>query len=313
MEKQIKNNWLSEHRKKSVSQFGEEGILEKIFDIIGTENKWCVEFGAVSGKNDSTSWHLINKKKWSGVLIEANKVYYKKLEDNYSTIDCVTCMNAYVNFEGKNKLDNLLGKTKIPKNFDFLSIDIDGNDYHVWKAIKKYKPRVVMIEYNGNIPSDIDFVQPRDMNVQQGSSLSVMVNLAREKGYELIYAHMFNAIFVKAELFPLFNISDNSPTTLTEGDFPNARFFQLFDGSIVLHGYKKTQLLAHKRKIKNEAIWHLTDDEFYPVKFTYDNKTIRFVKNIIKDSFLYTFLYPIARRKYKKKWKEKQKKLLETN
>lgn len=228
MEQKRKNNWLAEYRKKSVSQFGEEGVLEKVFEVIGAENKWCVEFGAISGKNDSTSWHFINNNGWSGVLIEANPVYYKQLEENYRNTDAVTCINAYVNFEGENKLDNLLERTNIPKNFDFLSIDIDGNDYHVWDAFNKYEPRVVMIEYNGFIPSDIDFIQPRDMNVQQGSSLSAIVSLAKTKGYELVYAHMFNAIFIKKELFELFKMMNNSPSELTIGDFPDTRFFSTF-------------------------------------------------------------------------------------
>src|SRR5207247_8322866 len=33
-------------------------------------------------------------------------------------------------------------------DIDLLSIDIDGNDYWVWKAIDAIAPRVVVIEYN---------------------------------------------------------------------------------------------------------------------------------------------------------------------
>ncbi len=40
------------------------------------------------------------------------------------------------------------------KEFDFLSIDIDYNDYWVWKALDDslFRPRIVCVEVNSNLP-----------------------------------------------------------------------------------------------------------------------------------------------------------------
>ena len=40
----------------------------------------------------------------------------------------------------------------MPKDFDFLVIDIDSNDYYVWRAIQSFRPKVVMIECNRSFP-----------------------------------------------------------------------------------------------------------------------------------------------------------------
>jgi hypothetical protein len=51
-----------------------------------------------------------------------------------------------VTFDGQNILDNILSQTSLPKNFDLLSIDIDGNDFHVWKSVEYFKPKLVIID-----------------------------------------------------------------------------------------------------------------------------------------------------------------------
>ena len=45
------NQWLNEFAKNVTSQHGEDGIIEKALEIIGENNKWCVEFGSWDGKN----------------------------------------------------------------------------------------------------------------------------------------------------------------------------------------------------------------------------------------------------------------------
>jgi len=41
---------------------------------------------------------------------------------------------------------------------------VDGNDYHLREALYNYSPRVYIIEYNGNYPSHLKYVMPRDDN-----------------------------------------------------------------------------------------------------------------------------------------------------
>jgi len=72
------NNWLALYRKNITSQSGEDGIIEKIFELIKGDN-WCVEFGACDGKSTSNTWNLINNKGWSAVPIEPNKKKIKNL------------------------------------------------------------------------------------------------------------------------------------------------------------------------------------------------------------------------------------------
>ncbi len=70
-----------------------------------------------------------------------------------------------------------------------LSIDIDNNDYHVWKAYESH-PDIVIIEINSSIKPGIEMI-PGDM----GASYSSMVRLGLDKGYNLI-AHTGNLIWV---------------------------------------------------------------------------------------------------------------------
>ena len=299
-----RNNWLCDYRSNVTSQSGEDGVIEKIFELIGTDSKWCVEFGAGSGKKGNNTWSLIMKEGWSGVLIEAERALFDDLQKRYQDNGGVECINAIVEPSGKNSLDNLLGKTKIPKSFDFLSIDIDGFDYQVWQSLKNYQPRVVMIEVNPNIPIDVDFVQPEDIGAHGGSSLSTTTKLAKEKGYELVYAHRTNAVYVRKEFFEKFDIQNNSPAEIVcdkENYQFAGSFFQMYDGSIVLSGVDRRKLLAFRKKIKDSAVWVLEGDKVYPVKFNKDNKILRMVKDFVKKTPVYSAAYSLVKEFYGRK------------
>lgn len=142
-------------------------------------------------------------------------------------------LNKFVSFEGENSLDNILNQTFIPNDFDLLSIDIDGNDYHIWDSLSNYRPTVVVIEFNPMIPSDIYFVQERNNSVNQGNSIRSIVTLANFKGYELIATTQCNVFFVKKEFYSLFDIQDNSIDRMWKG-IKSPRIFQLYDGTILL-------------------------------------------------------------------------------
>jgi len=227
---------LLNYKKTITSQFGEDGIIEKIFEIIKPTNKWCVEFGAGDGKYLSNTWNLINKG-WTGILIESNKEKFNRIPINNKIFK----YNKFVNFEGNNTIDNILKKiNSAPKDIDLISIDIDGIDYHIWKSLKEVEPKVIIIEFNPTIDNNIIFIQNKDMKVNQGSSLKAIVELGRKKGYELIAVTDTNAIFVKGKYFELFDIKDNSINTLnTKGKYYQTQVAQFYDGTIMLTGNKK--------------------------------------------------------------------------
>ena len=224
----------------------EDEVLERLLETLGIEKDWCVEFGAWDGKHLSNTWKLMQEG-WSGVFIEGSTRRYRELVKNYAGNPNAHCVNGFVNFEGPDSLDGMLARTPIPKDFAVLSIDIDGNDYHIWKSVVEYRPKIVVIEFNPTIPPHVEFVQPRDMSVQQGNSLKSMTLLAREKGYELVAATFPNAFFVRKEDFSLFGMTDNSPDAL----FPERKWlmdvFQLYDGTLVLTGERR--MLWHRLDI----------------------------------------------------------------
>ena len=198
--------------KNITSQAGEDGILNELFRRIGIQNKWCCEFGAWDGKHLSNTWLWINKAGWSSVQIEGGETKFLELKERYKDNEKVFCLQEFVSKE--NALDSILAKTPCPKDLDFLVIDIDGNDYWIWKWLEEYRPRVVLIEFNSTMPPELHFIQKYNPEVYIGSSLRSLVGLGKEKGYELVASLGGNAVFVCQEEFEKVGIEDNSIETL---------------------------------------------------------------------------------------------------
>lgn len=228
--------WLKEFARRVTSQGGEDGILEKIMDVLPDTDQWCVEFGSWDGKHLSNTYNLIANKNYSAVLIEGDSKRFQDLVANFQSNSRVTPVNRFVGFEKDNCLDRILDKTEIPKNFDLLSIDIDGNDYHVWETVTDYQAKVVIIEFNPTVPKTVEFVQPRDMIVTQGTGLLSMVRLANDKGYELLAVESANAIFVSRQYYELFDMKDNSIDTLWTDQSAITHLFFGYDGTVFLRG-----------------------------------------------------------------------------
>jgi hypothetical protein len=231
------STWLQDYKRNVYSQTGEDGIIEKILEIIPNKDKWCVEFGAWDGFYSSNTAYLIQDKDYHAVLIEANSGKFNQLQKNFASNRNVITLNRFVGWENESRLDAILATTAIPHDFDFLSIDIDGNDYHVWNIVNKYNPKIVCIEFNPTIPTNIRFVQPADAAISQGASLLSLVELGRKKGYELVSVLLFNAFFVRSEYYSLFNIECNSPEVLRTNLDAITYIFSGFDGKIFLKGF----------------------------------------------------------------------------
>jgi hypothetical protein len=230
------STWLLEHQSNVYSQTGEDGVIEKILDSLPERNNWCVEFGAWDGKYLCNVRNLIENRGYSSVLVEASQQKFSELQENYKDYPNVFLVNQFVGFKTNDNLDNILENTPIPIDFDFLSIDIDGNDYHVWKVVDRYKPKVVCIEFNPTIPIAVNFIQEASPSVSHGSSVSAIVALGKEKGYELVSIVGCNAIMVDAKYFPEFQIADNSIETLWVDRNALIHLFVGYDGKVFIEG-----------------------------------------------------------------------------
>ncbi|MDG4476033.1 FkbM family methyltransferase [Thiovibrio frasassiensis] len=238
------------------SQFGEDGIIKKILEYLPNKNNWCVEFGAWDGIHLSNTFSLIKNNGYQSVLIEADKNKFEELKKNLMGFNAVL-VNKFVMFEGRNTLDNILSKTKIPDDFDFLSIDIDGNDYYILDSLVRYKPKVICIEYNPTIPNEVSYIQPKDFNIKRGSSALAILNLAISKGYLLAATTKCNLILVDSQYWPYLNMEKGRLDELRDDSAIKVFAFSGYDGSIFLS--KPLDLCWHNLRVSEDEL------QFFPV------------------------------------------------
>jgi hypothetical protein len=197
---------LSRHEATIYSQYGEDGIIAEIFRRIGTTNRYFVDFGSSEGRENNTVLLLLAG--WSGLWMDAHEslidtaaeLYPKEVESGR-----LKARSAFVNAEN---IEELFRSSDVPESFDLLSVDIDRNDYWVWKNIQSYQPRVVVMEYNAVFPPGMKWVVDYDAEAfwdgtsHFGASLTAYEELGREKGYSLVGCNLMgsNAFFVRSDL-----------------------------------------------------------------------------------------------------------------
>ncbi|WP_157147117.1 FkbM family methyltransferase [Brachyspira pilosicoli] len=200
---------LENYGYKVYSQNDEDGIINEIFNRIGTTNKFFIEFGVQDGIE--CNCHYLLFQGWEGVFIEGSKDYCDKINKYYESLISKSKLQVINAFITKENINDLISSTKAIsiKDIDLLSIDIDGNDYHIFQAIDVINPRVVIIEYNVKFPPPVKWVMPYnskhvwDGTEKQGASLQAIVDLAKVKGYELVATNIsgVNAFFVRKDLY----------------------------------------------------------------------------------------------------------------
>jgi mannosyltransferase OCH1-like enzyme len=181
------------------SQNGEDGIINYIFKHIGLKHKIHVEIG-VNLKNKKYECNTLN-------LLNRSRVFWIDMNNILDIPKNCTFVNKKVT---SDNIKQIFSQNKIPKNFDLLSIDIDGNDYHIRESLNEYKPRVCIMEYNGTFDPNTDYIMPENNNYKWlgekdktfGASLKSLTEQADRLGYDLVYCESsgFNAFFVRKDI-----------------------------------------------------------------------------------------------------------------
>ena len=149
---------LLRHGFKVYSQNDEDGIIQEIFKRIGTRDQTFIEFGVETGAECNTAKLLLEG--WRGLWIEGAPQYANAIRRSLGSFISdkrLSLAEAMVTAENVNSLFSQAG---FSGEIDLLSIDIDFNDYWVWKAVDVVKPRVVAIEYNPIFRPPMSLVVP---------------------------------------------------------------------------------------------------------------------------------------------------------
>jgi len=201
---------FSEVEFRNFSQNGEDGILLYLFSLVGEETRRAVEICAGDGIECNSANFVINHG-WTALLVDGDqdkisrgRSFYARCRDTW--IWPPTMAEAWVTADNVNDLIRTHG---FDGEIDLLSLDMDGVDYWIWKAIDCVSPRVVLLEYQDIWGPDRSVTVPYDQNFRAywegdfpdygGASLAAFVKLGRQKGYRLVGCQRlgFNAIFLR--------------------------------------------------------------------------------------------------------------------
>lgn len=194
---------------KVYSQSDEDGILSHIFDVIGTTDRKFVEFGCEAGLENNTRYLL--EKGWVGLWMEGNPKYAGSVRAFFSDALASGRLQFRETFVTPDNINTLLSEHGIIGEIDFLSIDIDSNDHHVFEAITAISPRVVCLEHNHTFPPGVEWAMPYDAEFRwdpasgaapYGASISSMAAIAAQKGYVLVGCGLCsaNGFYVRSDL-----------------------------------------------------------------------------------------------------------------
>ncbi len=143
---------------KVFSQFSEDGILDEIFRRIGTTNRFFVEFGVGDGMENNTLYKL--GQGWDGIWFDGDHDKITSIRRTHDTLIASKKLRVYEKWILSSTVMNDFRCASVPTEFDLLSIDIDGNDYWVWKALEEFSPRVVVIEFNAGMGPSLFWTMP---------------------------------------------------------------------------------------------------------------------------------------------------------
>ena len=208
-EKNEANKGLSFYEASLFSQNGEDGIIRYIFSQIGFDSRYFVEFGF--GAHQCNSLRLILHENFKGLMMDGSEEQCRifNLTCKAKGISDVHAVNAFID---RDNLEHLIRSNNIPAEIDFLSIDVDGNDYWFWKCLQCINPRVICIEYNSGIGSKYSWTIPYNKEFERfsahpsgffaGASIKALESLGEKKGYRLVGCDTTgtNAFFLRNDL-----------------------------------------------------------------------------------------------------------------
>ena len=220
---------------QTFSQWGEDGYLRWLLERVAVPDKRFVEFGVESYEEANTRF-LLTDFGWSGLVIDGSDDQVEQIRR--SRIYWLHNLKVETAFITTDNINDLFAKHGMTGDIGLLSVDVDGVDYHLWKAMTVAQPRVVVAEYNhllgptraATVPyrPDFDRRTAHHSICYYGASLAALAQLGDEKGYDLVGCGSagLNAFFVRKDVRP-----DVIPAKMPEEAFVAGQFCEWHDPS----------------------------------------------------------------------------------
>lgn len=179
------------------AKYGDSGIIKRLLDLVDAETYVSLDFGCVDGYLDGHG--------------DSNTRYLS--EFGFHTVlwnDCPPIGRMdFREFVTAENVNDLMLYYQVPNNLDVLSIDVDGNDFWIWKAMDAF-PRVLVIEFNGSLGMEVEKTIPYDPDFRysdgdwHGASYALLKRYTeQERGYRLVHVSKYgNMIFLRNDLRP---------------------------------------------------------------------------------------------------------------
>jgi hypothetical protein len=191
------------------SQWGEDGIIEWLCHKLPGIDRSFVEFG-VENYGEANTRFLLQNRGWRGLIIDGNPAHMAHVRSE--TIHWMHDIVAESAFITAENINDLITRNGFSGELGILSVDIDGNDYWVLKAIDCVNPAILITEYNGVLGDRHAITVAYDPSFERlsahhsgqyfGASIKAMISLAKERGYTFVGTNSngVNAFFVRDDL-----------------------------------------------------------------------------------------------------------------
>ncbi len=194
----------------------DEKVVAAFLKRLPVKHNWCVDIGASDGVQNSNTV-LMSTHGWNSLLLERDFSLFTKLVEKYAHINTAWPVRAEVT---PSNVVPLLDAYNIPKEFDFLNLDIDGYDYDVLDALlNTYRPTLICTEVSEILPPPVkfkvfyrsDFTPEPASHRFFGYSLSSLEILCKKHAYSLIWLEYNNAFIVPNDIAASHKIECMSP------------------------------------------------------------------------------------------------------
>jgi hypothetical protein len=216
------------------SQNMEDGIIDYLCRHLLRPNRYFVEIGAGDGHENNSTW-LAVALRFNGLMIDGNPESIAQCERLMRELTLgVETRSMFVEPEVCGEIAAIA----IHRDPDFLSLDIDGVDYFVMKALFEagFRPKIVAVEYNSAYGPDrrlsveyrpgFRYKEIHDSGLYYGVSVAGWRAFFESRGYRFITvdSNGVNAFFVAPDAFDAQFVANVKGATFRENFYQASKF-----------------------------------------------------------------------------------------